>query len=209
MSNESQLTISRPAKPLLIVLSGLSGAGKDAVLNKLKESDFPLQYITTVTTRHKRAGERDKIDYHFVSEADFQKMIENSELLEWARVYDNWYGVPEKPVKQALEKGKDAIVRVDVQGATTIKKLVPQAVFIFLAPPSTEELILRLKQRNTESTAELELRIKTAAEELKRLPLFDYLVLNRPGEIDRAVSEIKAIISAEKYRVKPRNITLS
>lgn len=133
-------------------------------------------------------------------------MIENNELLEWANVYGNWYGVPKKPVKQALHKGQDTIVKVDIQGATAIKKILPQAVFIFLTPPSTEELRLRLKQRHTESSFDLALRTKTAEEEIKQLSLFDYVVFSRQNEIDRAVADIEAIISTEKCRVTPRKI---
>ena len=195
-------------RPLLIVLSGPSGAGKDAVLTKLKELDYPAKYITTVTTRPKRAKERDDIDYHFISTESFQEMISGNELLEWAKVYGNWYGVPREPVKQELGKVKDVIVKVDVQGAATIKKILPQAVFIFLTPPSMEELTARLKQRHTESPFDLALRLKTAEEEIKQLHLFDYIVVNRQGEIDLAVAEIKAIITAEKRRVTPREIAL-
>ncbi len=138
----------------------------------------------------------------------FQEMIEHKELLEWANVYGNWYGVPKEAVKQALDKGQDVIVKVDIQGAATIKKILPQAVFIFLAPPSMEELVLRLKQRHTESSFDLALRIKTADDEIKQRPLLDYRVVNKPGEIDLAVSDIKAIITAEKCRVIPRRIAL-
>ena len=196
------------SKPLLIVLSGPPGAGKDAVLSRLKKSDYPLEFITTVTTRPKRAKEKNNIDYHFVSVESFHKMIENKELLEWANVYGNWYGVPREPVKRALDRGQDIIVKVDVQGAATIKKTIPQAVFIFLVPPSMEELATRLKQRQTESPFDLALRLKTAEEEIKQLPLFDYVVVNREAEIDLAVSEIEAIITAEKRRVTPREISL-
>jgi len=206
MSRESQSPVNPPKRPLLIVLSGPSGAGKDAVLTRIRELNYPLKYITTVTTRPQRATERDNIDYHFISTKKFQKMIENNELLEWANVYGNWYGVPKKPVKQALHKGQDTIVKVDIQGATTIKKILPQAVFIFLTPPSTEELRLRLKQRHTESSFDLALRTKTAEEEIKQLSLFDYVVFSRQNEIDRAVADIKAIITAEKCRVTPRKI---
>jgi len=191
------------SKPLLIVLSGPSGAGKDAVLSQMKKSAYPIEFITTITTRPQRAEEKNNIDYHFVSVESFQRMIENKELLEWANVYGNWYGVPKEPVKRALDRGQDAIVKVDVQGAATIKKILPQAVFIFLVPPSREELTTRLRQRHTESPFDLTLRIKTAEEEMKKLPLFDYVVVNRQDEIDLAVSEIEAIITAEKHRVTP------
>ena len=195
-------------RPLFIVLSGPSGIGKDAILTRMKESDYLLEYITTVTTRPRRAKERDNVDYHFISTESFQEMINGNELLEWANVYGNWYGVPKEPVKQALDKGQDTIVKVDIQGAATIKKILPQAVFIFLVPPSMEELILRLKQRHTESSFDLALRTETAEEEIKQLSLFDYIVVNKRDEIDLAVSGIKAIITAEKCRVTPREIVL-
>ena len=138
----------------------------------------------------------------------FQGMIESNELLEWANVYGNWYGVPKEAVKQALDKGEDIIVKVDIQGAATIKKILPQAVFIFLVPPSMEELTLRLKQRHTESPFDLALRTETAEEEIKQLSLFDYIVVNKRAEINLAVVDIKAIITAEKCRVTPREIAL-
>jgi guanylate kinase len=208
MSHEGHSPPHPPAKSLLIVLSGLSGTGKDAVLTGLRESNYPLEFIVTVTTRTKRPNERDGVHYHFVSESRFQELIDRNELLEWANVYGNWYGVPREPVRQALGRKKDVIVKVDVQGAANIKKILPQAVFIFLAPPSMEELALRLKQRRTESPSDLDLRIKTAEEELEKLSLFDYMVINRQGEVDRAVADIKAIITAEKCRVIPRELTI-
>jgi guanylate kinase len=208
MSREGHSPLSPPHKPLLFVLSGLSGVGKDAVLTRLRQSGCPLEFIVTVTTRPQRTNEKDGIHYHFVSDSSFQELIKDNELLEWANVYGNWYGIPKAPVRQALNSGKDVIVKVDVQGATTVKKLLPQAVFIFLAPPSTEELVLRLKQRHTETPSDLDLRIKTAGEELESLPLFDYLVINRQGEIDRAVADVEAIITAEKCRVTQREISL-
>ena len=207
-SYESQAPFNLPKGPLLIVISGPSGAGKDAVLTKMKELGYPFEYIVTATTRAQRAKERDNVDYHFVSKEGFQEMIECKEFLEWANVYGNWYGVPKAPVKQALDKGQDIIVKVDIQGAATIKKVLPQAVFIFLVPPSMEELILRLKQRHTESSFDLALRTETAEEEIKQLSLFDYIVVNKRDEIDLAVSGIKAIITAEKCRVTPREIVL-
>ena len=207
-SRESQPPFSLPTKSLLVVLSGPSGVGKDALLTRMKESGSPVKRITTVTTRAQRAKERDNVDYHFVPERKFQEMIKNNELLEWANVYGNWYGVPKQPVKQALDRGQDVIVKVDTQGAATIKKILPEAVFIFVIPPSMAELMTRVKQRHTESPFDLALRIKTAEEEIKQLPLFDYIVVNKRDEIDLAVSEIKAIITAEKRRVSPRKIAL-
>jgi len=207
-SHKSELPFNLPSKPLLIVLSGPSGAGKDAVLSRMKKSGYPVEFVTTATTRAQRAKEKNNVDYHFVSMESFQRMIENKELLEWANVYGNRYGVPKQPVKQALDRGQDIIVKVDIQGAATIKKILPQAVFIFLVPPSMEEVATRLKQRHTESPFDLALRIETAEEEIKQLPLFDYVVVNKRDEIDLAVSDIEAIITAERRRVAPREISL-
>jgi guanylate kinase len=207
-SPRDSLRFDRSSPPLLIVLSGPSGAGKDALLARLRETECPLEYITTLTTRARREKERDNLDYHFVSPDRFQEMIKNNELLEWANVYGNWYGVPRQPVKAALEQGRDTIVKVDAQGAATIKRLLPQAVFVFLMPPSVAELSERLTQRRTESPFDLALRIKTAEGEIEKLPLFDYVVVNRHGEIDQAVAKIKAIIAAEKCRAEPRRVIL-
>lgn len=208
MSREGRFPLPPPSPPLLIVLSGLSGVGKDAVLNKLRQSAFALEFIVTVTTRPPRPGEKDGQHYHFVSAARFQELIDSDQLLEWAEVYGHRYGVPRQPVRQALQSGKDVIVKTDVQGAATIKKILPQAVYIFLAPPSMEELTMRLEQRRTETASDLELRLKTAARELETLPMFDYLVLNRQGELDRACADVEAIITAEKCRVTPRELSL-
>lgn len=194
--------------PLLVVLSGPSGAGKDAILNQMKKTGYPAQFITTVTTRPKRAQEKDGVDYNFVSSEQFQEMLNNNQFLEHANVYGNWYGVPREPVRQALEAGRDVTIKVDTQGAATIKRLVPQAVFIFVAPPSMEELTSRLKRRQTESDLESELRLKTAREEMEQLPLFNYLVVNQQDKIELAVSAIEAIITAEKHRVTPREVSL-
>jgi len=206
--DKSQAPYTSSSSPLFIVLSGPSGVGKDAVLIRMRASSYPLEYITTVTTRRKRTKEKNNVDYHFVSTERFQEMIALNQLLEWASVYGNWYGVPKQPVKQALDKGRDTIVKVDIQGATTIKKILPQAVFIFLMPSTMEELIIRLKQRHTESSFNLNLRVETAEKEIKQLTLFDYVVINKQGEIDKAVSNIISIITAEKCRVAPREIAL-
>ena len=203
-ARKSQLVSKTPSRPLLIVLSGPSGVGKDAVLTRMKESGYPLKFVITVTTRPQRANEKKDVDYHFVSDETFREMIEGNKLLESANVYGNWYGVPREEVEQALNQGQDVMVKVDIQGAATIKRIHPQAVTVFLMPPSIEELIARLEQRQTESRYDRDLRIKTAEEEMKQQPHFDYAVVNRWGEIDRAVLDIKAIITAEKRLVKSR-----
>jgi len=207
-NSKSENLLNPTPKPLLVVLSGPSGAGKDAVLNHMKASGYPAKFTTTATTRPQRANEEDNVAYKFVSEKDFQKMLKNKELLEYANVYGNWYGVPREPVKKALDAGQDTIVKVDVQGAATLKKLLPEAVFIFLTCPSTEELATRLRERQTESDLDFDLRLKTAVEEMKQLHLFDYIVFNERNEIERAASAIAAIITAEKCRRNPREISL-
>ena len=208
-SDRSESIAGRPQSPLLIVLSGPSGVGKDAVLTRLRESGYPLGYITTLTTRTQRPNEKDGVDYHFVSEAKFRDMLDGNAMLESANVYGNWYGVPRAAVKEALDRGEDVIIKIDVQGAATIRRIAPRAVFIFLTGPSIEELSNRLGQRLTESPDQLAVRLRTAEEEMKQLHLFDYVVVNREGEIDAAVSRIEAIITAEKCRVNPRQIELS
>jgi guanylate kinase len=168
----------------------------------MKEMGLPFHYVVTVTTRAQRYDEVEGVDYFFATRPQFEEMIQKGELLEWAKVYGNYYGVPRQQVKEALAQGRDVIAKVDVQGASTIKGLVPQAIGIFLAPPSMEELRERLRQRKTEQGGELALRLKRAREEMESLPSFDYVVVN--DDLDRAVAQIQAIIVAEKCRVVPR-----
>jgi guanylate kinase len=196
------------SSPLVIVFSGPSGVGKDAVLKKMKSKKRLFHYVVTVTTRPRREEEKDDVDYHFLSQQGFQQMFNKGELLEWANVYGNYYGVPKKEVTQGLSLGLDVVVKVDVQGAAAIRKVMPQAVFIFLVPPSMEELEKRLKQRHSESPEELALRLQKAGEEMKSLPLFDYAITSRRGKVDEVVSRILAIVTAEKCRVTPRVIEL-
>ena len=161
---------------MVVILSGPSGVGKDAVLSRMRELGYPFRYIVTVTTRPQRAKEKNGEDYHFLSEKRFREMIERGELLEWAMVYGYSYGVPKQPVKQAIAQSQDVIIKVDIQGADTIKQLLPGAVLIFLAPPSVEELTQRLRQRKTESAADLELRLEIAGKEMESLLQFDYVL---------------------------------
>ncbi len=193
---------------MLVVLSGPSGVGKDAVLTRMRRLGRPLHYVITATTRPKRAREKNGVDYHFLSQKEFQQMIDKHQFLEWANVYGNYYGVPKEEIISALSKGIDAIVKVDVQGAATIKGILPQAVFIFLIPPSVEELEKRLRRRRSESSEGLALRLERAKGEIKSLPLFDYVITSHQNKLDEVVSQIDAIIAAEKRRVKPRIVKL-
>ena len=146
--------------PLLVVLTGPSGVGKDAVFSRMRELGRPLHFVVTATTRPKRDHEVDGVDYIFLAEAEFREMIGRDELLEWAEVYGNLYGVPKSQVTAALREGKDAIVKTDVQGVRNIEKVAPDALFIFLAPPDTETLSRRLSQRKTETAQALEVRLR-------------------------------------------------
>ncbi|MFW6118340.1 MAG: guanylate kinase [Chloroflexota bacterium] len=198
----------RSSRPLLVVLSGPSAVGKDAVLARMRKLGHPFHYVVTATTRPKRASEKDGVDYHFLSLQEFQQMIDKHNFVEWANVYGNYYGVPKDEITSALSKGVDAIVRVDVQGAASIKEILPDAVLIFLMPPSVEELEKRLRKRHSESSADLALRLERAKGEMKRLQLFDYVITSRQNKLDEVVSQIDAIVAAEKRRVKPRILQL-
>lgn len=198
----------QPNNPLLVVLSGPSGVGKDAVLTRMKELKRPLYYVVTATTRPCRAGERDGVDYYFLPQKKFQQMIDTGQLLEWAKIYGNYYGVPRDGIARGLSKGMDVIVKVDVQGAATIKKILPQAVFVFLLSPSTEELERRLKQRHSDQPIDLALRLEEAGKEIENLSFFDYVIANYHGKLDDVVSQIDAIVTAERCRVKSRNVIL-
>jgi len=195
-------------KPKLFVLSGPSGVGKDSLLEGLKKVETSLYFAVTATTRPQRSGEINGKDYCFVSQSEFERMIENKELLEWANVYGNYYGVPKQKLMEALENGLDSIVKVDVQGAATIKNIVPDAILIFVAAPSIAELERRLKRRKTESGVDLALRTQAAHREMKSLQLFDYMVVNFDEKVEFAVSQIQAIITAEKCRVKATSIEI-
>ncbi|MCL2149736.1 MAG: guanylate kinase [Dehalococcoidia bacterium] len=197
-------------QPLILILSGPSGAGKDFVLGGLKAQPIAgtLAFIVTNTTRPKRADEAQDVNYHFVSQAEFQRMIAASELLEYANVYGNWYGVPKAPIRAALTMGHNAIIKVDVQGARTIRQVLPQAVLVFLSPPSLSQLDERLRRRNTELPADLACRLKTAETEMTERSDFDYVIINENDRADLAVAELEAIITAERLRASAREYLL-
>ncbi len=189
--------------PLLIILSGPSGAGKDALLNRMKELKVPFDYVVTSTTRPPRASEKNGVEYNFVSESGFQEMLQRGDLIESAKVYGYWYGVPKHEVKQGLDAGKDLILKIDVQGAATIRNLLPGAVLVFLTLPSLEDYERRLRRRQTESNTDLKVRLGKVNEELRSMLMFDYVVVNRDDQLDAAVEQIRAIVTAEKCRVAP------
>ena len=202
---EKSLYDQPTAKPLLVVLSGPSGVGKDSVLQKLKETGHNLHFTITATTRTIRENEQDGIDYIFLDRDTFHQRIQEGDFLECAEVYGNWYGVPKDQITDAMGAGVDVIIKTDVQGASTIKQMSPEAVFIFLMPPSPEELEKRLRERKTETTPDLELRIRTAMDEMYKLPLFDYVVVN--DQLETAANLIGSIVDAERCRMPRRNIT--
>jgi len=195
-------------EPLLIVISGPSGVGKDTIVDHMKARGLPFHFVVTATTRPPRQEETHSVDYFFFSKDEFAEMIENDELLEYAFVYNDFKGIPKSQVRGALASGKDVVMRLDVQGAATIRELYPEAVMIFLTTESEEELVNRLKARKTEKPDELKLRIATARKELERINEFDYVVMNRDEQLDEAVDAIKSIIHAEHHRVEQRKVSL-
>jgi len=194
--------------PILVVISGPSGVGKDMTLKRMQELGYPFHFVVTATTRPQRPGEIQGVDYFFVSTGEFADMIEEEELLEYAIVYGDYKGIPKEQVRRALDSGKDVIMRIDVQGAQTIRRLVPEAVLIYLSAESEEALVRRLRQRKTEPEDQLKMRIATARQELKWLELFDYVVINAENQLDETCHKIAAIITSEHCRVIQREINL-
>jgi guanylate kinase len=198
----------RQQEPLLIVISGPSGVGKDTVVQHLKERQVPFHFVVTATNRKPRPDEEDGVNYIFVTTAEFAQMIEDDELLEYALVYGDYKGVPKEQVRRAFVGGQDVIMRVDVQGAATIRQLAPEALLIFLIAGSDEEMIQRLRDRQTDTEGAIAMRVATARQELKRINEFDYCVVNPQGDVDSAVDRILAIIEAEHARVRQRKVRL-
>ncbi len=187
--------------PLLVVLSGPSGVGKDAVLSRMREMGRPYFFTVTATTRPLHPTERDGVAYVFVTMERFQALRDSGGFLEWAQVYGNWYGVPRAQVAEALAQGRDVVVKTDVQGAATIRGLAPEGVFIFLAAPSLEELAKRLRARGSEAPLDLGVRLRTARDEMQQLSLFTHVVVNETDRLDETVALIEAIMAAERRRV--------
>jgi guanylate kinase len=191
-------------QPLLIVISGTSGVGKDAVLCGLKQRTLDLHFVVTATSRPPRPREVPGVDYFFFTREDFEHRIANNEFIEYSMVYSDWKGIPRSQIDGALMSGRDVVLRVDVQGAMKLRKLYPEAVLIFLIPEGVDEWYNRLRRRNTDAPEELALRLETAHKEVEQIGAFDYVVLNAHDLLEQAVDDIVQIINVEHHKVHHR-----
>uniref|UniRef100_A0A7C2EC04 Guanylate kinase n=1 Tax=Ammonifex degensii TaxID=42838 RepID=A0A7C2EC04_9THEO len=190
---------------LLLVISGPSGVGKGTICNRLRALDPAIYLSISMTTRPPREGEKEGREYFFVSETHFQKLLQQGELLEWARVYDYYYGTPRKPVMEMRAAGRDVVLEIDIQGGFKVRENCPDSILVFILPPSLEELASRLKNRGTEQAEVIATRLRWAQEELRCFRRYDYAVVN--DRLEEAVRKINAIRTAEKCR--PRYQRLS
>lgn len=195
-------------RPRLFVISGPSGVGKDSVIERLRDLYPDIHFAVTATTRPRRPGEIDGIHYYFLDEETFQARELEREFIETAVVYSNHYGVPRTPVRQALERGQDVIVKVDIQGAASIRELAPDATYIFLAPESMTELLRRLRSRKTDDPDVLMQRFGAASRELLHAKAFDYVVFNEMERLASAIEHISSIIDAERLRANQPSISI-
>lgn len=201
--------LSTPPNPLILVISGPSGVGKDAVIKRLLEVRQQIHFVVTATSRAKRPGEVHGKDYYFVTKEEFLSMVESNDLLEYALVYGDYKGIPKQQIRDYMTKGYDIVLRVDIQGAATLKSILgDSAVFIFLVAETEAALVKRLVDRRTETAEMLLVRVSTAREEVKQLKNFDYVVVNAEGNLDGAVKLIESIIDAEKARVRQRSVQI-
>ncbi len=191
--------------PLLVVISGPSGVGKDATLKRMQARNMPFHFVVTTTTRARRPSEMEGVDYHFATTDEFQIKLERGDFLEHANVYGNWYGNSRSDIESALSKGVDVLMRIDVQGAATIRSKVKDAVFVFLIS-TLDELEARLRARKTESEQALKTRLALAEQEMKEYVHFDYCLRNHNSHLDQTVDDIIAIMRAEKLRTRPRRV---
>jgi len=193
-------------QPLILVISGTSGIGKDAVINGMKRRNLPIHFVITATSRPPRPDEKDGIDYFFYSRAEFEQRVGRGEFIEHALVYQDYKGIPRAQVEEALKCGMDVVLKLDVQGAATIRKLYPEAILVFLVPNTVEEWYDRLYDRRSESPESLKVRVDTAIREVAQIDLFDYVVLNAQDRLESAVDDILHILQTEHMRVHHRKI---
>jgi guanylate kinase len=193
-------------QPLIIVISGTSGIGKDAVIGGLKRLPLPFHFVITATSRAPRSGEKDGVDYFFYSREEFELRIARGEFAEYAMVYQDYKGIPREQIEGALKSGKDVVLKLDVQGAATIRRLYPEAILVFLVPNTVEEWYDRLSDRGSETLESLTVRVDTAIREVAQIDLFDYVVLNGQDRLDAAVQDVVDILKIEHMRVHHRKI---
>jgi guanylate kinase len=206
---QEQITLQLPPQQgLLFVLSAPSGTGKDTVIHALKQQGMDFYVVSSVTTRAPRPGESDGNPYHFISQVEFDQLVAQDELLEYAKVHGNWYGQPRQPIRDNLKAGRDVLLKIDVQGAATVRDKVPQAIFIFLIPDSLDELAARLSNRKTENELERLQRLTDARTELAQQHWYEYLIVNRHDHLQEAVDNLRAIMLAEHCRISPRHLTI-
>jgi guanylate kinase len=193
---------------LLVIISGPSGVGKDTIIDALRARPRTpdYHYVTTCTTRSPRPGEVEDVSYHFLSQGAFHDLRKRGRLLEANEVHGNWYGTPRDEVIDALAADRDVILKIDVQGAQVVKERVPDALLVFVVPPSLEALFQRLKARATETADELEIRQRNAALELARQDDYDYVVVNETGQVERTAERIDQIIAVERAKFPSRRI---
>jgi guanylate kinase len=195
-------------RPRVIVISGPSGVGKDTVIEHLRDAYPEAHFAVTATTRPRRPGEIDGIHYFFLDPTTFAERLDHGEFMESAIVYNHRYGVPKGPVRLALQRGQDVIIKVDVQGAATIRELIPGGTFIFLAPESMDELLQRLQSRKSDDPDVLMARFMAADRELRRAREFDFVIFNERERLDRTISQLCSIIDAEHHRTDQPEILL-
>ena len=189
-------------KGLLLVVSAPSGCGKVTILGEiLKDASF--YYSISATTRAPREGEQDGVNYHFITKEEFKQRIAQGGMLEYAQYCGNYYGTPKKEVEQMRDAGRDVILEIEVEGAMKVRALCPDAVFLFIAPPSVEELRRRLNKRGTEAAEVIEERVSQAARELSYADRYDYIIVN--GELEKAIQDFRTVVRAEKLRTKNGN----
>lgn len=194
--------------PLVVIISGPSGVGKDVMIERMIESGrLGFHFTVTATTREPRPGEQDGVNHHFVTVDDFVNLIAADELLEWAQVYGNYYGVPKKQVRDALAANNHVIIRVDVQGAKRLSEIIPEALLIFIIPPSIDVLRKHLVDRGVDTEAEMTKRVAAATEEISQASLFDFTVTNEEDRLDDTVDSVVEIIESESQRVPPRKVS--
>ncbi len=183
---------------ILFVVSAPAGCGKDTILEQALKRDINLHYSVSATTRAIRVGEVDGVSYHFKTREEFQQMIAENQLLEHTEYCGNFYGTPRKAVEDMLSEEKNVVLKIEIEGAANVKKMFPEAVLIFILPPSMEELSRRLHKRGTEDEETIQKRLLQARTELSRAKEYDYVIVN--GELEKAVDDLAAIVSAEGFR---------